>query len=660
VSGDLARKVLQAAAESELVRAAGAVRADGGRRLALGQVKLRRLYAEEVSRLEGLGNTAEDWARVQVADGFDWRRVRRSHFHGDVVLGRFTRHVRLAEGVELPAGVEGGTLANCVIGHDALVRDVRLLANYVVGERAVLLDCGRILCDGPTAFGNGAVLPLGMEGGGRDVAVFAEIDVALAAAVARARSQPAALDQYARAVAEYVRQATAARGVVERSAVVRNTPELRNTYLGPFARVEGATLVADSTALSSEEEPVEIGSGACVSRTLLQWGGRAVTAALVERSVLTEHSHAERHGKVTDSLLGPNTGVGEGEVTACLLGPFVGFHHQALLIAALWPEGKGNISAGVQAGSNHTSRAPDQEFRPGEGAFLGLGAKIKFPADFSRAPYTVIACGVITLPQMLAFPFSLVNLPSVQRPGLSPALNEIVPAWLLRDNLFALKRNEGKYRARNRARRTRFDFGVFRPETVDLMRDACRRLEAVSAPRELYTDQDIDGLGKNFLLESNRRPAVDAYRYFVRYYALLGLKDYLDAVRREGQRPAADQILSTPSAWQPWEHQRRVLGDELGSADVASCLRLLEGMIEEVAGAVERSRARDDERGVRVIDDYAAVHPPAAQDPFVRQTREEARRLRQEVQELLAAWEAGGPPRYEGYRDAYEVGEQVA
>src|SRR5262249_41384678 len=157
-----------------------------------------------------------------------------------------------------------------------------------------------------------------------------------------------------------------------------------------------------------------------------------------ERSVLTERSGAAKHAKVTASLLGPNTAVAQGEVTASLVGPFVGFHHQALLIAALWPEGKGNVSHGANAGCNPTSRAPDQEFRPGEGLFLGLGANVKFPADFTRSPYTVLACGVMTLPQRLAFPFSLVNTPSASWPDVPPAYNELVPGWMLSDNLYAL------------------------------------------------------------------------------------------------------------------------------------------------------------------------------------------------------------------------------
>src|SRR5262249_6656776 len=129
----LIRAVGAAMADSELARAADSVRQDGGLALALGGARVRPLYPEEVARLEAQGNVADDWRRVRVADGFDWQRVRQSSFHGDVVLGGFAGRARVAGGVELPAGVSHSTLIDCVIGHDALVRDVKLLANYVVG-----------------------------------------------------------------------------------------------------------------------------------------------------------------------------------------------------------------------------------------------------------------------------------------------------------------------------------------------------------------------------------------------------------------------------------------------------------------------------------------------------------------------------------------------
>jgi hypothetical protein len=638
-------RVLAAVAHSELLRAVTSVRSDGGLSLALGSAPLRPLTELEIAQLEFRGNTAEDWSRVRVAEGFDVRRVRQSSFHGDVALGRFTQSVRLADGVELPSGIWQSTLVNCVVGHDTLVRDVKLLANYVIGQQAILFDCGRVVCEGRTAFGNGRALSVGIECGGREVAVYAEIDLEVATAVARSRRQRQFLQQYGQLVAGYAERASFDWGIVSREAVVCHTPRVQNTYVGPGARVEGATQVLDSTLLSGPGEITRVESGACLTGVLLQWGSSAASQALVEHSVLMEHAHAERQGKVTHSIVGPNTTVAEGEVTACLLGPFVGFHHQALLIAALWPEGKGNIGSGANVGSNHTSKAPDQEFWPGEGTFIGLGVNVKYPSDFRRAPYSVLACGVSTLPQKLAFPFSLVNVPSVQVPGVSPAYNEISPAWVLAHNLYAVKRNEGKYRARNRARRTVFPFAVFRPEIVEWMRDACARLEAVAEPKDAYTDRDIPGLGKNFVLERGRQTALTTYRFFVRYYALSGLLEHVRTLAAEKRPVALDAVLATPGESETWEHQRQLLCGDLRVTDLAAGLRELAEMAEEVARSVERSKAKDDERGGAIIDDYEAVHHPAAEDPFVRQTWEETRRLQAEVRELLASCAALASPR---------------
>src|SRR5262249_53211650 len=158
------------------------------------------------------------------------------------------------------------------------------------------------------------------------------------------RSDSNFLDAYSKAIAEYVHLARSNRGVIERGAMIRSTPNVRNTYVGRHARIDGATLVADTAILSNSDEPSQVESGACVTESVLQWGTRVSTLAIVENSVLLEHSHAERHGKVSASILGPNTGVAAGEAISCLLGPFVSFHHQALLIATLWPEGRGNVA----------------------------------------------------------------------------------------------------------------------------------------------------------------------------------------------------------------------------------------------------------------------------------------------------------------------------
>ena len=75
------------------------------------------------------------------------------------------------------------------------------------------------------------------------------------------------------------------------------------------------------------------------------------------------------------------------------------FHSHSFL--ALWFYGKGNIGYGANVGSNHTGRLPDQECIPGEGVFFGLGCNIKYPCNFAKAPYSLIASGITLLPQVI-------------------------------------------------------------------------------------------------------------------------------------------------------------------------------------------------------------------------------------------------------------------
>jgi NDP-sugar pyrophosphorylase family protein len=629
----LESKARRLAAGSELLRAVASVREDGGLRFALGDASLRRLHRPEIDLLESLGSTARDWSRVRVADGFNPRRVRNCEFHGDVALGRFTRYVELADGVEVVAGLSGCTVADCVVGHNALVRDVRLLAHYVVGEGAVLADCGRVTCSAGTTFGNGARVPVALEGGGREVEVFAEIDVELAAVAASPGWRRAELDGFRRAVAEYRDRAACGRGVIGAGARVWGVPRLEDTFVGPAACVDGATAVVRSTLLSTADEPVVVGSGAVVRDSLLQWGSRVTGLAVVESSVLVESARVERHGKVQNSVIGPNTEVAAGEVSSCVLGPFVGCHHQSLLISTLWPGGRGNVGYGANVGSNHTSRAPDQEFWAGEGLFLGLGVNVKFPCDFSRAPYTVIACATNLPPQKVTFPFSLIALPQERFPGVAPTYNRISPGWVLRENAYSLRRCEAKFRARDRAKRSRSDLAVLRQETVECVLDACRRLAGVGVVKDLYTDRDIPGLGKNVMTEQDRVKAIETYEFYARYWALLGLKVQARAAVLRGAD--AGQLLLIPSADPTWEYQRQLLVGEDRLTDPAAALDLLAEMAGRVARDVERARQRDDARGGRIITDYADIHPPAAEDPIVRAAQDEARAIQEDVRSLL-------------------------
>lgn len=593
--------------------------------------------AEQIKQLESNRCWSEDWAKVRAVDGFNPRHCYNTTFFGECSLGKFDpAPVDVDKGVKLSPGVYNSVVINSEIGDNALVYNVGLLSNYVVGPDAVLANTQSITCSGETAFGNGVELSIAIETGGREVLSYADMTIPVAAAVAKSRDKKELLDEYAAFVKSYTDAAKSAKGIVEQGAKIINSGKVVNVFVGPYAVIDNATKVSDSTLLSNKDEKTEVLDGSWVVKSILQWGSEVASMAIVDSSVCTEHSHVERHGKVTQSILGPNTGIAEGEVTASLCGPFVGFHHQSLLIAALWPEGKGNVGYGANVGSNHTSKAPDQEIWPGEGTFFGLGVNIKFPSDFTRAPYSIIATAVNALPQKVEFPFSLINSPADSYNGISPAYNEIMPGWVLSDNIYTVKRNEGKYQKRNKARRTVFDFEVFRPEIVNLMVEARRRLASVKEPKAVYTDKDVKGLGKNFMLEDSRKRGIEAYTFYIRYYALNGLKKRVEKMLAENNKTGVADVLTKAADDPRWEHERALVVQEFPGQDIPALLRLLADYQERIAKDVQVSKEKDDSRGARIISDYPYAHAPASTDGFVKETHEATRKLKAEVESALS------------------------
>jgi hypothetical protein len=619
---DLAAIARSIGADSELADCARQVRKRRDNVLGL---LLRDLTREEIAVMEDRGCRCDDWARLQVAQDFDCFRVRRVHFRGRCVLGRFQGESEIVPGIRLPNGLYDCTLIDCQVGNDALVQDVRFAANLVVDREAVLFDIGSLTCSGAATFGCGQALAVGPEVGGREVPLWAECTIDACAAIARRRGDRAGQEAVRAAVKAYAEAVSSPVSWVRRRARVSHIDRLHDVWIGAAARIDHALELSEVAVLSSAEEPVAVGGGAAVRSAVVQWGVTVGGGGIVRRSALLEHSAVDEHAVVETSIIGPNTHLAKGEVTATLLGPFVGFHHQSMLIAAIWPEGKGNVAHGAMVGSNHTGRAPDQEIWPGEGTFFGLGSAIRFPADFSQAPYSVISMGVSTLPQRITYPFSLIAVPVepvAAEAGIPRACNEIIPAWTLYANAYGLVRNELKFSGRDRARRHCIDPKVFRPAIMRLVKAARDRLAAVVEIKPFYLSTDLDGLGSNFLREENRQRAIAVYDLALTRYALRLLLG------------EAEGRLTIPGSA---EIAHELADALMPGADLRQRLTRLCEIERENAQLVQDSKAKDDERGQRIIPGYADAHVAAAEDPVVQSAWERARITEERVARILAA-----------------------
>jgi hypothetical protein len=553
---------------------------------------------------------------------------------------------------------------------------VSRIERQVIEDGAVLVGVGEIDCPGPTLFGLGLAIHPGSEAATRTVWLWDTLTLGdcVDASSLPHSEQKDFQSRLDRLLAPYRCEF----GYVGRGAAVLHARRLHSAWIGPGSVVTGASLLREAALVSAEGEPCVAGDEAWIEQAMLHAGARVESGGKVSRSVLLEHAEVAWGGMVSQSVIGPNTHVAKGEITASLLGPFVGFHHQALLISALWPEGIGNIGYGANVGSNHTGKKPDQEIRPGEGNFFGLGCSVKFPANFEDSPYSLFATGVVTLPQRLAFPFSLINQPMSGVAELGPAINEIIPGWMWSDNAYALVRRSYKLIDSDKSRR--HDFRVdpettlpagfftgrmFAPEMARRVIRAYRTLAAAPKDKELLLEDDVPGLGKNFLRGKKLAGSIAAYQdylvfYLLRAYAdrprdqwnaeVTGLADAAwEALAAMGAVGAAPGVANGAREGSPGS------ATGAGSATVGDSRTWLATQFHRLAGfrdSLKASLARDDKRGRQIFDDYAAFHDAPESDSALERLDQEVKGLLGRLETALKAPAGGkGPGNSKGRAD---------
>ena len=564
--------------------------------------KYRPLTEAEIQVLERNGNRSESWAKVMVENDFDPNRIIRSSFMGEVYLPRFFGTLLLPGDVSFPTGIYDSLVHNCLV-ENALVHKVAMLSNILVRSSSVVQNVGSIVSSGKISYMVGNAMHVGNEMGGRSVLVFPEINTELVDLQLFHKPEPDVAAAFADQLKAYREETALSFGIVGKGAVICNTNIIRNSWIGAHARIEGAEKIRNSVVLSSLEEPSHVYDSVILENSNVQMGVTIHTGAEVQGSVLMSRTTVACKAIVKSSIIAPCCHIEEGEVNSSYMGPMTQMHHHSLLIAALWPDGCGNLGYGANVGSNHTGRMPDQEVMPGQGMFFGLGVNVKFPANYRESPFTLIASGLTTLPQRVKFPFSLIKPGDPQLNGVPPRLNEIVPGWNYANNAYALDRNLYKYSIRGKGFVPASFYTIFSPDTLHYVYDAYQRLQ-VTEVRDFYTKEHIDGLGENFLRERVRQKAIKIYREYLERYALEQVITLVVNDPNLQSQPVKElRRLSTNDANK--DVMRTVVLPETFDELLKRYRQLEKDWFERVTHGLDK----DNDRGRKIFDDYDDAHP---------------------------------------------------
>ena len=424
-------------------------------------MEYRRLTETEIAALTANGCRAEDWSRLGVAEGFAPDRVRDVAFSGTCRLGRFTRDFALPGGVRKPAGVYRATLHDTTVGDEARIADVRgYIANYDIGEGALVVNVDRIYVDGPTAFGNGVEVAVLNETGGREVRMHEGLTAHEAYLEAIYRHRPrlvAKLKGFAEGVA---RARTSDRGLIGAGARVMDTGLIHNVRIGPGAVVDGAARLYNGTLVSRPDAPVVIGRGVIADDFIVQDGSQVEDATRLTRCFVGQACTLGHGYSASDSLFFCNCQEENGEACAVFAGPFTVTHHKStLLIAGMFSFM--NAGSGSNQSNHMYKLGPIHQGALERGSKTSSDSYILWPARIGA--FSLVMGRHTTHPDTSALPFSYL-IESKGETYLVPGVN-LRSVGTIRDVQKWPKRD----RRAKEGRLDKVNFNLLSPYTIDKM-----------------------------------------------------------------------------------------------------------------------------------------------------------------------------------------------
>ena len=419
------------------------------------------LSPEQIQRLEQRGCSAENWADVRVADGFDAERVRNVQFGGQMRLGRLTGYVDLEGGVRRPAALTDATLINCVIGDDVLIARVGShIANYEIADGAILTDVGTIVTREGASFGNGVKAATINEGGGREVALFAELSSQFAYLLAMHRHSSALTERLEAMAATYAQQATHNRGTIGAGARIAHVAEVMDVQVGAAARIVGAARLHNGTILSEPAAPTQVGAGVSAEDFILAEGASVKDGVVLRSCFVGQGVQLGKQFSAENSLFFANCEGYHGEACSIFAGPYTVTHHKStLLIAGIYSFY--NAGSGTNQSNHMYKLGPVHQGVIQRGTKNGSFSYMRWPSVVG--PFCVIIGKHLNNFDIGDLPFSYVTEESGES-LCTPAMNMFTVGTI---------RDGEKWPARDRRkatiRRDQIRFDVYSPYTVGKM-----------------------------------------------------------------------------------------------------------------------------------------------------------------------------------------------
>lgn len=446
----------------------------------------RQLTPSEIKLLEKNDNSSDDWSRVLVTDVFDVSLIKRCSFFGLIRIGKLEPFYHEFNDLRMPVGLYNSTIISCDFGDHVVVDNVSFMSHYIVGDEAMLVNINELVASNHAKFGNGVLkqgesesvriwLEVCNENGGRSILPFNGMLAADAWLWSKYRDDVKLLEKFKSFTDKQFDTQRGYYGKIGERTVIKNCKIIKDTWIGSDAYLKGANKIKNITINSSPEATTQIGEGCELVNGIIGYGCRVFYGVKAVRFFLGSNSQLKYGARLINSFLSDNSTISCCEVLNSLIFPAHEQHHNNSFLCAATLQGQSNMAAGATIGSNHNSRGADGELLAGRGFWPGLCVSLKHNSKFSS--FTLLAKGDFPAELHIPIPFSLVHN------DVSNDTLLVMPGYWFMHNMYALARNEGKYRSRDNRldKMQEIEYNYLAPDSVNEMFDALQLMKIAAA-----------------------------------------------------------------------------------------------------------------------------------------------------------------------------------
>ncbi len=429
----------------------------------------RQLTKEEILQLESQGCSSTDWSKVSIHPELDIKYIRHTAFSGTCHLGKCGKTFEMPGGIPKHSGIFHATLHDVTVGNDCCIENIKnYIANYDIQDDCFIENCDIILVDGESTFGNGVEVAVLNETGGREVTIHDRLTAHEAYLEAMYRHRPRLVSRLKELAARHAAERRSSRGTIAHHCTIVDTGYIKNMYVGPYCKIEGAGRLKNGSLMSRQEAPVHIGYGVIADDFIVQDGSSIEDGTMLTRCYVGQACTMGHGYSASDSLFFCNCQEENGEACAIFAGPFTVTHHKSTLLIA-------GIFSFMNAGSGSNQSNHMYKLGPIHQGALERGAKtasdsyILWPARIGA--FSLVMGRHSTNPDTSQMPFSYL----IEKKGetyLAPAVN-LRSVGTIRDAQKWPKRDkrckEGKL--------DQINFNLLSPYTIDKMVHGMQILE---------------------------------------------------------------------------------------------------------------------------------------------------------------------------------------